>query len=1380
MPDGVVVAVDELTAILAGIVVVHLDLGQHVTAQLLALAAQLDHVVVLLAVAVGGGDGEGAVLVVGDGEVVGAVHGDGLDGLVGGQSVAGAGLAAHVKAGHSVVVDVDAGDGVRGGGNLKALVALVHQLIGVVGVDGGDAIGVGIALVGGEEVAVQRLVTHEGGVADTVLVQVDVPHDLLTLRNLVGVTIGGAVVGAGVHVLGGVVAHRALQQAVAGDHQAHALVIGQSGPADVGAVAVLLGLEHLLAVPVGVLAHGVVGIIHLGGVHAHGGAALAVHVVLVGTTAIEGEVVIVAVDDHTTTDLGQTVGGKVAGGDELAEDHDLAVAVDLVGHQGRGGHLHGAVHGHEHLVLAGVHGDLQVGQVLGGAGVLQVGVLGHGGVVVGLSAVQALLGALSHDHVAVQAVGDDGAALRVQHDLELLAVVGGTGEGQLVAHLLGGLEGLVGHLGLRGLSVVGVELELLIGHLVTGLGPVGGVLEGDGDVQQVVAALLGLKLGQGDGDILHLLTAHQGLTVHVGGVQVQSAAAQLGQAVLGELPSDVEGVQGGVLILVDHLQGHVLAGGDGLVIQVEVHLLVDLLGLSELGRGSAVSKHQTVAAEGVVVVVGVDPVAAVAPELVIGAIAVVPHGADGLVNVVPDEAALSLVVLTDGIPVLQCVAVGLAHGVVVLGVDEGHASMVAGHVVGQHVLGGLHVHDVVLTHVGAPGVLAVGLHVGVLIVLALTLVLAQTAGVTLEQVHGGNPEAVVLVEGSVAVGGLVAQRPHDDAGVVLVHLQVGGHTVGDGGDPLGHTLSGTGGHLHAVHSGGVALDVGLGAHVQAQLIGQVVQGLVVGVVSSTDGVEVVLLHQGQIGEVVLEGEGMSGLQIGVVAVDTTQHHLTARDLHLLVALIVDVHLVDLTEADALHHGLHDVTVGVLELQHQRVQVGSVGEPLGGVLDLHGAGDGGARVGQLVLIGTSGLQLHGLMVGGGHGLTGVIHNVGGNCVSSRLLIVEGAHVGLHGDVHVAVLAGAVVKLGLHEEVPDFRLVLGVQVHITVNTALADEVLVLQPAADGPTEHLQSDGVLTLGEVGGDVEVVGGEGVGGIAHLLAVDIQVVGGLHALEGDEHIPSIPVLRHLKGGAVVAYGVVYGGGVGVAVAGALEVVDPGQGLVGVNGLVVLKSTVLIAVGLPGLGHILRLEGVPGVVLGQIGLVYLFGLFGGLHQGEVPVLAGQQHVVVRSLRTHVVQHGLLCLQSGGGVLIGDELALGPLTVDADDFALVVPLVTGNVGGAILIEADAVLVVLLPHLQHVVIDLRAGVSGSQGWGHQSSCQERCQGCRDGASQVSFQRWFHVLHPPFHDPAVSAEVPGICPHTRPLFSPSYQNHPLDSTHLLDISLHSTGNLFPKPIF
>src|SRR5699024_9143426 len=137
-----------------------------------------------------------------------------------------------------------------------------------------------------------------------------------------------------------------------------------------------------------------------------------------------------------------------------------------------------------------------------------------------------------------------------------------------------------------------------------------------------------------------------------------------------------------------------------------------------------------------------------------------------------------------------------------------------------------------------------------------------------------------------------------------------------------------------------------------------------------------------------------------------------------------------------------------------------------------------------------------------------------------------------------------------------------------------------------------------------------------------------------------IPVLRHLKAGAVVAYGVVYGGGMGVPIVDGLKVAEPGQSMVGVHGLVILKGTVLIAVGLPGLGHVLRLEGIPGVVLGQVGLVHLLGLFGGLHQGEVPVLAGQQHVIVRGLRTHVVQHGLLRRQSGGGVLIGDELALG--------------------------------------------------------------------------------------------------------------------------------------------
>src|SRR5699024_4795536 len=113
------------------------------------------------------------------------------------------------------------------------------------------------------------------------------------------------------------------------------------------------------------------------------------------------------------------------------------------------------------------------------------------------------------------------------------------------------------------------------------------------------------------------------------------------------------------------------AGNSFQAVGVEVHLLVYLLGLRHLGGGGAVSKEHTVAAEGVVVGILVNPVAAVAPELFLGAVGTVPDGADGLVHIVPDKAALGLIVLPDGIPVLLGVAVGQAHGVVVLRVDKG-------------------------------------------------------------------------------------------------------------------------------------------------------------------------------------------------------------------------------------------------------------------------------------------------------------------------------------------------------------------------------------------------------------------------------------------------------------------------------------------------------------------------------------------------------------------------------------------------------------------------------------------------------------------------------------------------------------------------------------
>ena len=522
----------------------------------------------------------------------------------------------------------------------------------------------------------------------------------------------------------------------------------------------------------------------------------------------------------------------------------------------------------------------------------------------------------------------------------------------------------------------------------------------------------------------------------------------------------------------------------------------------------------------------------------------------------------------------------------------------------------------------------------------------------------------------------------------------------------------------------MALNVGLGTHIDAQFVRQAVEHLVVGVVSGADGVQVVLLHEGQVRQVVLIPQGMTVLQVGVVAVYAPEHQLAAGNLHLLPSVGGDVHLVDFPEADALHHGLHHVALGILQLQHQAVQVGGVGEPLGGVRYLHGAGDGGARIPELFFKGSGGIQGHSLIVSGGHRGAVVVQNPGREGIGACLLIVQGTEIRLHGDVHITVHAGAVHKLGLHKEIPDFRLVLGIQVHIPVDTTLADEVLILQPAADGPPEHLQGDGVLPCFQVGGDVEIMGGEGIGGVAHLVAVHIEIVSGFHTLEGDENLPSVPAARQGKGGAVVAHRVVPGGGVGVVVVLGFKIAEPGQRVVGVHRLIVLEGTVLVPIGLPGLGYIFRLESVAGVLLGQILGVHLLCLGGVLHQGKIPVLSGKELVKLRILRAYVVHDGLFGGQSRVGGVIGDKLTLGPLPVDTDDLTFIVPLVTGEARLTIC-ELHAAEEMFLPHIECLVIYGGAGQGDCVYHRGTAQGKRRSQSCGKG----SLEYWFHNLLAPY---------------------------------------------------
>ena len=179
------------------------------------------------------------------------------------------------------------------------------------------------------------------------------------------------------------------------------------------------------------------------------------------------------------------------------------------------------------------------------------------------------------------------------------------------------------------------------------------------------------------------------------------------------------------------------------------------------------------------------------------------------------------------------------------------------------------------------------------------------------------------------------------------------HAVDGGLGPLGVVGDGLVPVLDLVVPGGVGqeaalgavtLVVGLGHDVEAVLVAQLVEARVVGVVGAAHRVDVVLLHQAQVPQHVLQVDDGPGNRVGVVPVDAAQGDGPAVEVHDGVA-----HR-DLTDA----HPVGDDLTG--RSDDQRVEVGVFGAPQ--VRGLHG--EPGA-VGVAVVAG-EGLQL----AGGHHG------------------------------------------------------------------------------------------------------------------------------------------------------------------------------------------------------------------------------------------------------------------------------------------------------------------------------------------------------------------------------------------------------------------------------
>ena len=109
----------------------------------------------------------------------------------------------------------------------------------------------------------------------------------------------------------------------------------------------------------------------------------------------------------------------------------------------------------------------------------------------------------------------------------------------------------------------------------------------------------------------------------------------------------------------------------------------------------------------------------------------------------------------------------------------------------------------------------------------------------------------------------------------------------------------------------------------------------------------------------------------------------------------------------------------------------------------------------------------------------------------------------------------------EEVADLHLRRREQHHVAVDAGVAEEVLVLKEGSVAPAVHLHREQVLARLQVLGDVELVRGAAVLGVADLHSVHPHVVRRIHALEAQEHGASLPSVRHGERAAVGRYGIV-------------------------------------------------------------------------------------------------------------------------------------------------------------------------------------------------------------------------------------------------------------------
>ena len=328
---------------------------------------------------------------------------------------------------------------------------------------------------------------------------------------------------------------------------------------------------------------------------------------------------------------------------------------------------------------------------------------------------------------------------------------------------------------------------------------------------------------------------------------------------------------------------------------------------------------------------------------------------------------------------------------------------------------------------------------------------------------------------------LVSERPEEDAGMVLVVLEVVDVALDVRLAPLRLARK-----RLVAEAGSVRLDVRLGNDVDSVLVAEIVPEMVVGIVARADHVDVVALEEKDVLQHLRTRDGVTSVWRRLVAVHALHLHRDAVEKNLAV-----LHL-DAPDA-RLHSALIRRSVVVLLLDDEPVQVRRLCGPELRRIEVRR--QCGSHV-RSVRRHRHGLRREGndllavrVVYRRRHLRRADLSAVRAACDGDRRL--RGLEV-----VRDIVVYAEIAKLGLRH---------GVERDVAVDAAEAPRILVLHVRAVRPAVRLDGDRVFTGLQVLRDVELGGEAAVLAVADLLSVDPEVESAEHAVESDEHLASLP-----------------------------------------------------------------------------------------------------------------------------------------------------------------------------------------------------------------------------------------------------------------------------------